>query len=992
MGLQISFGDKAPAWAHQIRSGLVPFFGLAYMDEADTFRQVSDLQPLVFDKGRIQFDRFTVKRPVFSEQSVTWAHQSNRGFTSGNMMYAKGGTELHGMVSIGDDAHTATEFHVFATALPLSEYATTLTTDGGDTTDGPILRIGLRAGQGMAPRISVFLDAVDVTYKAVQSLDAETGRPVLGILLSGIPDQPRLSGTTHIVFDIGDNGTVSFSGNIVDLNADGNVVVTRWTGQRREPVAVESALVEAETPPLAFVDAILPSGESAVTDAELEAPEVKQSILTILGMTPDDKEVAKASPQYLMENMKFAMWEDTDDDDVTSRRKWMENYFKERKPIINDQRRIDNIQYHARWYRETMATAIFGNSVADQVFDSKLVPRPIDDQRRETLKNYVQQSLGADSTYVGEQTALWRTVYFDKAPGLKRYAEQDMATVDSRSDASKHPTDWKSMTWGERVLRYATSEKQFKIIHDNLMAGNSTSDEDQTAEDLTNEITEMENKLIKYQEDIDNYQKNPSPENESKAIEARGAIKILKLTIPSLKNSLKSIEDKNNEKSVIAMMTMRNVSSLLHALDPDGRLPRVYVDGVGMFYIANSMGSAEFNHITGYEETLTSYIRSFLDDVAYGGASYFGKLNETGDLAALLKAERMTTLELSANVVRSLVNAGNVNFIESANNAAQTFSQQYPKLTGAFRVCLMGCYIFNFIRIIGTIQQGTGSLSTTEELISYASFSSLMVATVTSMAGNVKNLFTAIFQPLAPAAQQVGLAVAQFFNYIANGIANGVMLINQAVQHGFIGYGVAAVANNAIIAAVRSVFARVMGAVGSFVGWVRGKVVNFVGMVNQFAATPAWAGIANCLRLTYKVFMKALTIISCVVMTVIEGIKLFDLWRRSDASGWQKAVATLEFVAGATSAIATVVGLFATNIVWSGAGAILSLVAFGIGVIMNSIWPQESIIQKMISQVFVPFIDKVAEPELAKTNAAKATSKMRMVEEQLAEGPNLAFA
>ncbi|WP_029010288.1 hypothetical protein [Azospirillum halopraeferens] len=1005
MNSQKSLYDKVPSWIATIRNGFVPFFSLAYTDEADAFRQTADLRPLVFDKGRILIDRFTVTQPQFSSSSVAWAHQSDRGFTGGSLFYARSGTELHGHISIGDDSETATESHVFATAFPLSEYTTTLTAAGAGAgagaTDGPILRIGVQTGQGLAPRISVFLDALDVTHGITQSLEARSGRPVLDILLPETPDAAGLSGAAHIVFDIGRDGAVTFTGTITDLGADGDVTVTTWTGERREPAAVESALMEAETPPLAFVDAVLPSGESALSEAELESPEVQRAILAILGKRPDDNDVSNASTSYMMENMKYAMWQDTSDDEVTSRRKWMENYFKEQKPDIKDPQRIETILKDGDWYRSTMATAILGNSLADQKLDSKVVPRPIDDTRRGTLKTYVQTALGADETYTRQQSALWRTVYFDRAPSLKAYAEEDKAKLAARPAGAPTPDDWDGMTWAERILEYATAPKQFQIITDNLSSGTGTvggdvSQEEKAIADANAKIATFEAKLAQYRTKLAQLQSQSPPDTDMIDM-TQTMIDSLESSIALQKASVASLEQQKADREKKALLTMRNVSSLLYALDASGNLSQTYMDGVGMAYLAKSLENTDIGRITDYESTLTDYIERFLNDVANNRVTVFGPIDETGDLNELLKAEGLTAKQLASMMVQSLVNARSPNFLESANSATQTFSQRYPKLTGVFRIGLIAGYIFTFMKVLNVVQQGTGSDSTVDKVMTYGTFTSLAIETVRSLATNVKNLFTSIFRragdggaQAAPIPQEPG-AFGRFFRSIGQAIARGVMRVVTTVRA--VAGGIAeAVAANRLFAAVRGFFSRLVGAVGRAVGWVRDRVVGGItGLAGRIAASPRWAAFASFMGKAFTVIAKGLMVIASIWTAVSEGINMVNVWKTSQ-SGWQKALATLQFVAIALSTVATVIGVFSSAVVWSGAGAILALVALGIGLLISYLWPPESTIQKMISQVFVPFIDGTAAPAVAKTKEVTAPTTMDDAEEDMVAGGELAMA
>lgn len=998
---QTSLGENAPSWINSIQKGFVPFFSLAYTDETDAFRQEADLQPLVFDNGRILVDRFTVTRPQFSRDSIAWAHQSDRGFTGGSLIYAKSGTELHGLVSMGEDPGTAAEFQVFATAFPLSEYISTLTPEGATATDGPILRIGVRTGQGLAPRISVFLNATDVTHGITQSLEAQTGRPVLDIILPGTSDQDGLSGAAHIVFDIGRDGAVAFSGVVTDLSTDGKVTVTAWTGERREPVAVESALVEAETPPLAFVDAVLPSAESALSEAELEAPEVQRAILAILGARPDDDDVSKSSNSYMMENMKYAMWDDPSNDEVTSRRKWMENYFREQRPIISNQDRVKIIREKGEWYRSTMSTAILGNSLAAQTFDTKVVPRPIDAKRRDTLNSYVQKGLAADKTYVSQQAALWRTVYFDRAPSLKTYAADDKVKLAARPAGATPPSDWENMTWAERILEYATSPKQFQIITDNLSAGTGTVGGDVSAEEkaiaeANTKIAAFEAKLAQYRATLAQLQVQ-SPLNELMIDMTRTAISTIETTVTTLKESVKSLEQQKSDREKKALLTMRNVSSLLYAFDASGNHSQTYMDGIGVAYLANSLQNTDIGQISDYAKTLEDYVTRFLDDLANGRVTAFGSIDTTGDLNELLRTEGLTTKRLAAMMVQSLANARSPNFIESANNATQTFSKTYPKLTNVFRVGLIAGYVVTLMKVLSVVQEGTGSSTTGEKLMTYGTFSSLAIETVRSLSTNAKNLFTAVFRrsgeggAQAAAIPQEPGAFGRFFRSIGQSIARGVMRVVTAVRA--VATRVAeAVARNGIFAAVRGFFSRFFGAVGRAAGWVRDRVVGGIsGLASRIAASPRWAAFSNFMGKAFGIIAKGLLVITSIWTSVSEGINMVNVWKTSD-SGWHKALATMQFAAIALSTVATVIGVFSSAVVWSGAGAILALVALGIGLLINYLWPPESTIQKMISQVFVPFIDNTAAPALAKANEVTAPDTLNEAEEDMVTGRAFAMA
>jgi hypothetical protein len=988
MSIQQSLDDSASSWFATIRSGVIPFFLLAHSEEGECFRQVDEVPPIVFDKGRVLFDCFTVTSAQFDNDSISWAHQSDRGYTSGHLTYARSGTELHGFVSIGDDADTATRTDVYATALPLSEYETTLS---GSAQDGPVLRIGIRPGEGFASRVSVFLDETDVTDLVCQSLEPASGRPVLDIVLPEQGGDGLPAGAAHLVFDIGQFGEVSFTGNITGIGSDGEVTFTDWTGKRRMPV-VEHALVEPEAPALAFVDAVLPSGENALSEAEIESPEVQRAILTLLGKVPNDNDVSAASSTYMMENMKYAMWKDASNDDVTSQRKWMENYFKEQIPSIADQPRIDTIMKDAGWYRNTMATAIFGNSLGTQVFDKKVVPRPIDDTRKASLKNYVETCLGKDGTYTAQQQAVWRTVYLDRAPSLKQYVEEDKRKLAARPANTPTPEDWSSMTWAERVLEYASAPNQFQIITENLSGGSGTSSADTPAEDKAIEAARQ--KIAQFEAKLTHYKATLITETDPDKIEIlETAVDMLESTITAQQAAVESLEQQKADRVKKAMLTMRNISSLLFALDSTGALSKTYMDGVGSAFLSQSALNADIHKIENYAGTLTDFIETFLNDIASNRISVFGSIDETGDLNALLRAEALDTRRLAALMVQSLVNAGGSTFLQSANGATATFSASYPKLTGVFRAGLIAAYVFTFLKVLQVVQDGTGNTSTYEKVAIYGTFSSLTIQTVRSLIPNVKNFCKNIFssaQPAEAVPANFG-AVGRFFRAIGNGIARGVMYIVNPIRAA--GTRLAqAVANNGLFAAIRGFFTRFIGAVGRAVGWVRGQVVGGLGRVIQrIAASPQWIAFSTFMGKAFSVIAKGVMVVASIWTSVTEGINMVKVWQTSQ-SGWHKALVTVQFAVVALSSIATIIGVFSSAVVWSGAGAILALVAVGIGLLIGWLWPQESTIQTLISQVIVPFIDNTVARALSAAQVVDAPATLDAAEDDIMAGDVYAFA
>ena len=987
----------APSWTALILGGNTPFFTTAHSYAGDAFQQNPELQPILFDKGRVLFGRFTITGAQFTPDSITWAHESDRGFTSGSLMYAKSGTELHGTVSVGDEPSTASETAVFATAIPLSEYVTQLSskTAPGAAHEGPILRIGVRADQGLAPSISVFLDATDVSDGVSQSLEPESGRPVLDIFLPRTLGGPLGSGAAHIVFDIGENGDVSFAGHYTTINKNGDVVAGDWTGRRRPPVDVDNALVETETPPLAFVDALLPSGENSLSEAELEAPEVQKAVLALLGKVPNDNEVSQASSGYMMENMKYAMWLDSSDDEVTSRRKWMQNFLKEQRPTIQDQARIGAITKNGDWYRNTMATSILGNALSQQVFEAKVVPRPLDAQRKLTLQGYVAECLPKDETYAEQQSALWRTVYLDRAPTLKAYVEEDKAKLAVRADKTNPPETWDQMTWAERVLEYATAPKQFQIITDNLMAGGSSTPDVSAAEEKISaaklKIGEFEKKLTDRRTRLASLKASPSPDADM-ITAMEDLIASLESTIAVQREAVANLEEQKADQEKKALLTMRNMSSLLYALDTTGNLSKTYMDGVSMASISRSAQSANIHELENYENTLSDFLATFFDDVAHNRNKVFGSIDETGDLNDLMRTEALDTKRLAAEMVRALVNARQSTFLGSSSVATQTFSQKYPRLTGAFRVGLIAAYVFTVLKVLQTVQQGTGSSTTVEDVMTYGTFASLTLETFRSLLANTKGLFKGVFNAVAgePAIPGQVSTVGRWFSKIGDGIARAFTWIATGIRS--LGTRVAeGLATTRVFSALRNFCSRFIGAVVTAVRAAGNKIVGGISsVISRIAQSPTWIRFSSFMGKMFGVIAKGFMVISSIWLTVTEGINMVSVWKTSN-SGWQKALVTMQFAAVALSTIATVIGVFSSAVVWSGAGAILALVAVGIGILVSYLWPPESTIQKIISEVITPFVDQTAGPalQLARNPAVASPPP---TEPEVVLGRELAFA
>jgi hypothetical protein len=492
--------------------------------------------------------------------------------------------------------------------------------------------------------------------------------------------------------------------------------------------------------------------------------------------------------------------------------------------------------------------------------------------------------------------------------------------------------------------------------------------------------------IATFRETLEKFQKRlPALESASPRDEER--IEELKGSIQSQEAAIAALEKTKTDRERKALLTMKNMSSILYALDAKGNLSKNYMDGAAVAHIATAAQNTNIHEIPNYASTLEDYITTFLDDVAAGRVKALGSVDETGSLNNLLRENALNTKQLARMMTLTLMNAGSATFLESTVVGQRTFSQTYPKLTGVFRLGMIAAYVFTVLKVLQVLQQGTGSASTFEKVTTYGSFSFLLLETLTSLVPNIKGLISGIFSAAPPVPAPVGgflQSVSAAISNAATRIVGGIRAVGTSLSN--------AIANSPLFAAIRGFFSRVMGAIGRAASWVGGRIVGGVtGLITRIGQSAAFQALRTFVGKAFSVVMKGLMIVGSLWTTVMDGINMVNVWNTSK-SDWQKALVTIEFTVLCIATICTVIGVFSSAAIWSGAGAILALVALGIGLLVSYLWPPESTLQKIVSEVLIPFIDRTTAPAVAAVKAAVQPVKLEAAEIAMAEGQGSEFA
>jgi hypothetical protein len=367
------------------------------------------------DSGRLQVDDLPILRPRLTGDGISWAQQTSGRFSSGQLSFDKGGTELHGTVYAGSSSQDAVELPLVATTITPVPWATSITkqrqpagTDPGSLSpdawqDGLVLEIGYTQQLGgLVPQPVVCLDGQDISVATSWSIDRHTQQTVL--LLNLDPD-------VYCVFDpsLYLNGTIAFdqlapvptfSGALTSICADqqgsGSYL---WTGK--------PAVGSDADRPVAF-GAPAPI---ALTAADLEDQPL--SIAELMTIVPDSS-VGDTANAMLVENMKWAFSQSSDESD------WTSKYFGELPPVLSPDRQqlvLQNVDF----YQQS-----FGKSYLGYAFSNYSGPNApsvnLNDDEKLKLKYYLQTGMAKEPAFTTQQSGIYLEAFVTAKPRLALYA------------------------------------------------------------------------------------------------------------------------------------------------------------------------------------------------------------------------------------------------------------------------------------------------------------------------------------------------------------------------------------------------------------------------------------------------------------------------------------------------------------------------------------------------------------------------------------------
>lgn len=974
------FGPRAE-WIRTFQTATVPFFAVTLAEHADSHAVDKRVPWIVFRQGKIHVGDFVVQSPEFRGDSVAWCQTSQLGFTSGHLYYGRGGAELQGFVSLGRSQDTAEIMQVVATALPFGQFSTTITEPGGEPVAGPPIRLGYQRERGMAAEPAVLVNEEDVSGHFALSLEGD--EPALSIHLEDASKWGDLQGHVQLRFRVAAGAEVEFSGTIKRIGADDKV---RTLSLRGELAPGEAALAEPQAVPLVYTDTDLPSFEAALQAEDPLTDEELRTVYAILAKVPDDRDLGQQTFTYMQQNMKWAMSQDAQADEIQSRRKWLEMYYNTSEPFVPGEARKASIRQHLGWYNNTMAVALLAQGVASMPPKPDLLPRPISSPFKRAIDKYVQDCLAQSEEFRDESEAVWCDMYIEQSAGLKKIAAEDQLTRAAAKAGQAAPR-----TWASRVREYFTTPEQLLLITTGLYTearlrpGEEPASKPKSQEDLEARIQELTNGRERLQARLQEFKNAKAGADDLNDLEEAVQAK------SELIDLYKDQKDAISQTRYKATATIKNVSSLLKALDPSAELARGYADQAGGAVLAATAAHTDSNAIPDYGDVLEGQMEKFLGDLAGGRLKIFDEKMDA-QLAAqtreLMAHERLDTKSLASKMTRVLTNARGANFMEKADRAASTFAGEHPALTNVFRMAMIAAYAYTVVRMFQLIGKDPGHVSTLDQGAFYFTATMLAVETIRSFLPNAKAFFEtskAFFskimahkaeaEALKEIAKEAPGKLAQWFGSFRTWSGNLINHIGAGLAR--LGSGIARLATSIaettavkwLIGVVRSTFTAITGMVGnalSTFGSAVGRMATdfahwFKGTFPRFCA---FAGKA------LAVLAKGLVIAASVWSTISEGIACKDLWK-SDRQLGAKIMTTVAFIAFAVSGVASIFGMFSTAFIWSGIGVAVGLVAFGLTVLVQLIWKEDSPLQKLVDKVLMPFIRDVADVAVKAKEAAE---------------------
>ena len=398
------------------------YFVHTYSSQDSEFKPGHGVQAIRFKDGRLYIDDLPVLKPYFGSDLVTWKQQAKDHFTSGHLHIAGGGTELHGVVYRGSSASDAVQHDVFATSVAPVPYNTHISTsrypagtdpnkipsDGWQT--GLTLGIGYEQKVGdLVPVPVVTLDQQDISNFTTWSIDPKTQNTVLLLALDpsvvcDFDSSLYLQGSVE--FDVLQVNP-TFSGTLSSTCADqSGTGVYLWKGEANpQAAALTDDRVTAH-----FLSAMNFS-PLAITEDELVQDD-GLSVADLMSIVPDDS-VSQTANDLLVENMKWAMAQDSDES------KWLSKYFGEQPPVLSPSQQAVASK-SLSWYQGHFAKSYLGWSFANYAGPNAPSVNLNADQKLK-LKNFMQTGMAKDDDFNTQQNGVYLTAFIQAQPRLQNY-------------------------------------------------------------------------------------------------------------------------------------------------------------------------------------------------------------------------------------------------------------------------------------------------------------------------------------------------------------------------------------------------------------------------------------------------------------------------------------------------------------------------------------------------------------------------------------------
>jgi len=410
-----------------------------YSPEHAAFRAGGGVQAIRFTGGRMYVDELPVLKPHFGTDGVSWSQQTPGHFTSGHLHFMSDGVELHGAVYRGTTAADAQQHDVLATTIQPVNYATKVTTrrfpantdpakiPADAWTTGLVLTIGYTQSLGdTVPTPQVLLDQQDISTSTTWSIDTKTQQTVLSLVLdSGLCSfDNSLYLTGKIEFNIY-QVLPTFAGTLgstcQDLSGDG---VYFWKGAAQAAASTDAAegpenegvvaggVASAAVAPRALLHPEQFTPMALTEDDLVAADDASLSIAELMSIVPDSS-VSNMANSILMENMKWAMGQDS------TETAWLAMVFGETPPVIR-QSQQDLVKKSLSWYQGDFAKSYIGYAIAN--YSGPGTPsEKLNDAQKRQLKYFLQTGMAKNTDFNTQQTGIYINAFTQAKPRLQAY-------------------------------------------------------------------------------------------------------------------------------------------------------------------------------------------------------------------------------------------------------------------------------------------------------------------------------------------------------------------------------------------------------------------------------------------------------------------------------------------------------------------------------------------------------------------------------------------